>query len=120
MKVDVEIQLLRDWLPRSRPSRGSFELGSGTVWFTKLYPGSAANGHEEMLVRVEAATRVGQEWCVMRIGLIIDGMELGETRPGMLYLGGTDIPSCVIHFPIVAGPTNRMYSGRHTILMRCA
>lgn len=118
--VQVEMQLLRDWEPRSRPSRGEVHIGEAlpTPDVVKLYPGAAAVGMEQLLVYVENATRVGFMWAAARVGLTIDGTLIGEPRPIMWWLGVSDIPSGVVHFPVIAGNENLMYKGRHTLLVR--
>jgi len=116
-EVPVEMQLLRDWKPRSRPSRGVLQIDGGET-FTVLMPGADAVGMERMEVLVSGCVRTEPFWVVMRITLLIEGVVLTGARPGMMYLRETDVPSCVVNWPIVAPKTNRMYAGHHTLLMR--
>lgn len=118
--AQVEFQLLRDWEPRSRPSRGEVHIGEGlpTPDVVKLYQGAAAVGMESMFVYVENATRVSVMWATARVGVTLDGTLIGEPRPVMWWLGLSDSASGVIHYPVIAGNDNLMFKGRHTLLLR--
>lgn len=120
MDVPVEVQLMRDWQPRSRPTRGVYRLGVGghAPDLVKLTPGAVAIGHEMMLVSFENASRVGLSWVTARVGLSIDGTYIGEPRPAMWHLGASGVFSGVVHFPVVAGNDNLMFKGHHSLLLR--
>lgn len=115
---NIEMQLMKDWQPRSRPSQGLLDVGSGLPTHTKLYPGAAAVEMEHMIATIEGATRIGALWAVLRVAVTIDGVPLGEPRPGIVYLGGSDVATGIVHFPVVAGNDNKMYRGFHSLLMR--
>lgn len=122
MKLGLEVQLMRTvgdlWLPRSRPSRGYLHLGDNEASYTKLYPGAAAEGMEEMVAVVEGATRILPTCASLRASLRIENIPFGDARPGIVFLGVTDYYTCIIHFPIVAGNDNKMFRGFHSLQMR--
>ena len=121
MRFNIEVQLMRDWQPRSRPTRGTITVGEGTPTpdTVKLYPGAAAVGSEMMLVYFENNTRSGQDWVSSRVALTIDGTHIGEPRPALFWIGGySDIVTGIVHFPVVAGYDNLMYRGHHSLLLR--
>jgi hypothetical protein len=118
MNIPVEVQLMREMLPRSRPSVGIVTLGSAEPAHIKLYPGAAAISNEVMIARFEGATRIGHLWASARASFRIDGVVYGAARPIQFYLGTSDVWSGVTHFPLMSGQNNEMFSGHHTILMR--
>jgi hypothetical protein len=118
MNVPVEVQLLRDMLPRSRPSVGIVTLGTPEYSYIKMYPGSASIANEVMIVRFECATRIGHLWASARVTFRIDGVVYGNARPIQFFLGSSDVWSGVSHFPLMSGRNNEMFAGHHTILMR--
>lgn len=113
----VEVQLMRDMKPRSRPSYGTLFVGEPRPSQLLLLPGAAATGMETILVTIEGATRVQPSWCALRATFTIDGTGFLEPRPGYLYLGGMDVYSMVIHFPVLGNPGTH-FGGLHTLLGR--
>lgn len=122
MKLPIELQLMRtvgsEWLPRSRPSRGYLNLGEGGPSHIKLYPGAAAEAMENMIVTLDEATRILSSWASVKAVFQIDGQPFGEPRPGFVFLGLTDYYTGIIHFPIVANDSNKMFRGFHSLQMR--
>lgn len=116
MIVPVEIQLMREMAPRSRPSRGYLDSENPTE--TKLYPGTDAFGMETMVAKLEGFVRSLPLWANLQASFTIDGMRFSDPRPGILWLAVADIPTCIIHFPIMAGDMNPKFSGLHTLMIR--
>jgi len=116
--VPVEIQLMRNWEPRSRPSIGDLNVDTPIPSMTKLFPGAAAIGTENMIVTIEGATRVQPSWAALRVGLTIEGQPFSDPRPGLIFLGKAGIPTCIIHLPVMAGEKSLMFRGWHTLLLR--
>lgn len=85
---------------------------------TLLSPGAAAESHEQMLVTLEQATRTDHLVASVWVGVTIDGVQLGSPRPGLVYLGRFDGPTCAVHFPRVAKSINHMFRGYHVVLLR--
>lgn len=120
MKKVLELQLMRDWQPRSRPSAYEVEIGNPDPVFCKLVPGAAAEGMETMFAVIEGLSRVGERWCTARVALTIDRTQFGEPRPVMFYLGESSAPTGIVHYPVLAGDGNKMFRGHHSLLVRCA
>lgn len=114
--IDVEFQLMRDWQPRSRPSMGQINV-PGKTWAV-LYPGAGSVGMERMAAVVTQAARISEKWLTYQVGLEIEGVPMGPSRPGVLYLGASDMPSGVVHFPAFSTFDNEMYRGIHSLLVR--
>jgi hypothetical protein len=119
MRIPLEVQLMRDWSPRSRPSPGELLLGESTPSFVKLFPGAAAMGTEEMLAIIEDATRWDMSWCRAIVSFRIDGIQFAEPRPTSIYLGPSPEWSGIVHFPRMATGRNKLLSGVHSMLLRC-
>lgn len=118
MIVALELQLLRNWQPRSRPSKGVLDTDDGHESWTKLYPGAEANDSEEILIHITGAKQYLPQWITFAAELTIDGQRFSEPRPGTVYTGVSDIPTAIVHFPIVAKWTDRKFGGMHTLLVR--
>lgn len=119
MKIPLEVQLMRDWNPRSRPSPGILLLGESHPSFVKLFPGAGAMGTEDMLAIVEDVTRWDISWCRALVSFRIDGLTFAEPRPTSIYLGPSPEWSGIVHFPRMATGGNIMLSGVHSLLLRC-
>lgn len=107
---------MRDWQPRSRPTRGSFSVDEPII--NPLVPGAAAVGTERMEVHIRDVATSGREWITCRVALTIENIFIGELRPAMFWLGYSDFPTGIVHFPEVAGYANLMFRGRHSVLLR--
>lgn len=121
MKVPVEVQLLRDWKPRSRPTNGFFDWNPqlGMTFapnLIKLANGSQSDGTENLIVGIRNPQRIAPSWMLLQVTFEIESVPMSEFRPGVLYLGETDTPSCVVHFPVMA--SQGIYSGFHSVLLR--
>lgn len=109
---------MRNWLPRSRPSRGYFHLGSPEASYIKLYPGAAAEGLENMTALLEGATRITAEWVALKAAFTLEAVQYGDMRPTLVWLGVSDVPSGIVHFPLMSGEKNAMFRGWHSLLLR--
>lgn len=113
------MQLMREWQPRSRPTHGFVTLGEGPVSDpTVLVPGAAASGMEQMIVNLSNVTRVDKLWARVNAFLQIDGNGFPGPRPGLVYLGPSEIWTGAIHFPRVALDGHPLLGGWHTLLLR--
>jgi hypothetical protein len=120
MRLNVELQLMRDWQPRSRPTQGWFNLGEPEPALVKLVPGAAAYGTELMVVTLEGATRIDKYWAALRVSLMIEGTGFPGPRPSLVYLGESDMPTGIVHFPRMALDDSKMFGGWHSLLLRMA
>lgn len=119
MKYGIELQLMREWQPRSRPTHGVVSIGEGPVSDpTVLVPGAAASGMEQMIITLSRGTRVDKLWATVQAFLQIDGNGFPGPRQGLVYLGTSDIWTGAIHFPRVALDGHPVLGGWHTLLMR--
>lgn len=116
-EIPIELQLMRDMKPRSRPSRGVMYLGEPRASQILLSPGAAAVGMESMVVTLENAVRTLPTWCAMRVSFTIDGTGFLEPRPGWMTLDFSDIYSLVVHFPVLGNPGTH-FGGQHTVFGR--
>ena len=117
-KYAIELQLMKDWQPRSRPTVGWLNLGDPEPTTTKLVPGAAAVSTELMVVTLEGATRVDKWWATFRASLMIEGTGYPGPRPGIVYLGLSNAPTGSIHFARSAKDNHPMFAGWHSLLVR--
>ena len=122
MQLMLELQLMRSlgsvWEPRSRPSPCPVVVGAPDPVFCTLFPGPAAEGMESMMAVFEGITRSSQWWASARVALTVDARQFGEPRPALFFLGASDQPTGIVHFPVMADSSNKMFRGHHSLLIR--
>ena len=118
MKIPVEVQLLRDMEPRTRPSPGLMSLGENTESHIIAYPGAASNGAERIVVTLRNARRITLAWATLQATFSIEGLTFCDFRPLYVFLGITDIWSGICYFPVMSGAGNRTFSGLHSLCIR--
>lgn len=116
MLVNVEIQLMRNWRPRSRPTIGRIAVGETNPQHTVLFPGSAAMDTEQMLVTIDRATRISKNVIGFYASLTIDRVPIGDVRPGNVWWGPSDVPTGIVHFPDLTD--HARFSGWHSLRLR--
>lgn len=122
--VDLEVQVLRDGLPLTRPTRWSGGLKSfvpGEVATFKAFPGSFNSG-EVVNVTVYHAGMMTPDWLLVQALIAIDGVPWPSPMPAQVFLNPGDAGvsydgwSAVINFPIMSHlPGLR---GVHSLLIR--
>lgn len=116
MLAAVEVHVFRDMKPRTRPSRGFFDLDGG-IERIKLFPGAAAEPGELVYVMLDKAVRTNPEWFLLQATIMIDSLPLSAPRPIMLFYGVTDMPTGVAYYPTVS--VSGKYAGVHSLHIRC-
>jgi len=112
----IEVTVRRNMQPRTRPQNITIEDTPGWHTGARLYPDT--NGR--MWIDIEVTGVIDIDWLGLRAQLIIDGMPLCSPRPGVVWLGTTDIPSGLIQYPSMAPHDNQVFGGWHTVVLRRA
>lgn len=123
MRTTFELQLLRNWDPRSRITVGELHhsyLSRDKTDSVLLMPAIPQDSGREMLVEMRRPQSTYAGWLTFDIRLRIDGICLSSWQPTELYIGNMPLkdqrPISVVHFPVVAAHTHPVFGGRHSLL----
>jgi hypothetical protein len=113
----VEVQLLRDMEPRTRPCEGWMSGDIGRTTHMILTPGAGSDDYDRIDVDLKTTGDL-RSWRSVLASFRINGVPYGDARPGMVWMGIYSYPSCFIHYPIMSGTRNRVFAGMHVMTVR--
>jgi len=116
--IPVEVQVWRNLKPRTRPGIVQFDEGR-MPYGARLFTGRD-DSEGIVWVRLSDGKPYVEDWWTLSIQLFIDSVPLSSPRPAVLYTRPIDVPCCIVQFPTMAPPENRILGGWHSVTLRRA